>query len=83
VPSLSLLDLGSRRMAKGWIKSATAGAHGQFRKKAEAAGESTAAFARGHDSDKGKTGAQARLAENLMGLGKKSRREKLYDHRKG
>lgn len=49
-----------------FIKKATANAHGQFRKKAEAAGESTREFAKGHEHDSGKTGAQARLAETLM-----------------
>jgi hypothetical protein len=55
-------------VAKRWVKEATENSHGQFRAKAEAAGMSTAAFARKHDSDSGKTGAQARLAENLMAL---------------
>lgn len=51
-----------------WIKGATKNAHGQFRRKAEAAGESTATFAREHQGDSGKTGKQARLALTLMGL---------------
>lgn len=58
-------------MAEGrkhkWIKAATANAHGQFRAKAEAAGESTRTFAREHEGDSGKTGKQARLALALMG----------------
>lgn len=62
---------------KGWIKKATANSHGQFRAKAEKAGMSTRAFAKAHEHDSGKTGAQARLAENLMGLKKKS---PLHDH---
>lgn len=53
---------------KRWIKSATAGAHGQFKAKAEHAGESTRAFAEEHKGDSGKTGKQARLAETLMGM---------------
>lgn len=53
-----------------WIKSATANSHGQFRKKAEAAGMSTAAFARKEEGAPGKLGKQARLAETLMGLRK-------------
>lgn len=57
-------------MDRKWIAGATKNAHGQFRAKAEKAGESTAAFARAHDSDSGKTGKQARLAETLMGLRK-------------
>ena len=55
-------------MAKKWIKKATAGAHGQFRAKAEAAGESTHSYAEEHKGDSGKTGAQARLALTLMGM---------------
>lgn len=74
--SPTLADAASMAMAdkprrKNWVKSATANSHGQFRRKAEAAGKTTRAFAKEHDSDKGKTGAQARLAENLMGLSHK------------
>lgn len=54
-------------MAK-WIKAATANSPGQFRKRAEAAGESTAAFASEHAGDSGKRGKQARLAKTLMGM---------------
>lgn len=53
---------------KRWIQKATEGSHGQFRKKAEAAGESTAEFASEHAGDSGKTGKQARLAKALMGM---------------
>lgn len=63
-------------MAKRWIKAATANS-GQFRKKAEAAGKTTREFAAEHESDGGKIGEQARLAETLMGM---SRRKALYDH---
>lgn len=63
---------------KKWIKGATENAHGQFRAKAEAAGESTRQFAEEHKGDSGKTGAQARLALTLIGMNK-SRRSKLYD----
>lgn len=71
-------------MAKSshWIKGATKNAHGQFRRKAEAAGESTKEFARQHEGDSGKTGKQARLALALMGasgaIKKKSRSERWY-----
>ena len=51
-----------------WIKKATANSHGQFRKKAEAAGMSTASFAKKEEHAPGKLGAEARLAETLMGL---------------
>lgn len=70
---------------KNWIKKATANAHGQFKAKAEAAGQTTKQFARLHDKDPGKTGKQARLAETLMSMGgdkKKSRRETLYDRKR-
>lgn len=53
---------------KKWIKGATANAHGQFRRKAEAAGETTREFAREHEGDAGVTGKQARLALTLMGM---------------
>lgn len=53
---------------KRWIKAAVSNAHGQFRAKAEAAGESTKEFASEHAGDSGKTGKQARLAETLMGM---------------
>lgn len=55
-------------MAKKWIKSAVANAHGQFKAKAEHAGESTHAFAEEHKDDGGKTGKQANLAITLMGM---------------
>lgn len=55
-------------MARNWIKSATANSHGQFRRKAESAGETTRQFASEHAGDGGKLGAQARLAKNLMGM---------------
>lgn len=58
-------------MAKKWISGATANSHGQFRKKAEAAGESTGQFAKEHESSPGLLGKQARLAETLMGMHKK------------
>lgn len=65
---------------KRWIKAATENAHGQFRRKAEAVGETTREFAAKHEHDSGKTGAQARLAETLMGMHKhKSSRQRLYD----
>lgn len=55
-------------MAKKWIQSATANAHGQFKAKAKKAGESTREYANEHKGDKGKTGKQARLALTLMGM---------------
>lgn len=50
-----------------WIKGAIEHP-GALRKKAEAAGETTKEFAASHEHDSGKTGAQARLAETLMGM---------------
>lgn len=86
MPSLTITNAASRTTGmagKRWIKSATDNAHGQFRRKAEAAGESTREFAKAHEHDKGKTGAQARLAETLMGMhhAKKPRRATLYNKR--
>ena len=78
--SLSLADAASRTgpMAEGkkpkrWIAKATGNAHGQFRKKAEDAGESTREFASEHKGDPGKTGKQARLALSLISVGHKGR----------
>ena len=70
-------------MAKKWIAGATKGAHGQFRKKAEEAGESTREFAEEKKDAPGKLGKEARLASTLMAMHhdkKKSRREALYTH---
>ena len=53
---------------KKFIKAATANAHGQFKAKAEAAGKSTAEFAKEKEHAPGLLGKQARLAEALMGL---------------
>ena len=61
------------RKPKRWIAKATENAHGQFRRKAEAAGEPTKEFAAEHKGDSGKTGKQARLALALMGASHKGR----------
>ena len=66
-----------------WIQSATANAHGQFREKAERAGESTRQYADEHKSDGGKTGKQARLALALMGMHKKAPKKKAPTSAKG
>ena len=64
---------------KGFISGATANSHGQFRRKAERVGETTKEFAKEKEHAPGKLGAQARLAETLMGLSKKkSRGSVLY-----
>lgn len=57
-----------------WIKGATEGAHGQFRAKADAAGETTRQYAAEHQHDSGTTGRQARLASTLMGMHKGAER---------
>ena len=67
-------------MAKKWIQKAVPESRkGAFRKKAEAAGMSTRAFAKAHDGDTGKTGAQARLAETLMGMNHRRLRDNYKD----
>ncbi len=52
-------------MAK-WMKKAFANSHGQFKEKAEKAGESTKEYADKEKHAKGKLGKQARLA--LVGM---------------
>ena len=52
-----------------WVKNVTEHMHkGVFKAKAEAAGESTGAYASEHDDDSGKLGKQDRLAKTLMGM---------------
>jgi hypothetical protein len=88
MPHLTMLDLASRvkpmaEKKKRWISKAVPESHkGRFRAKAEAAGMSTREFAAKHAGDSGKTGAQARLAKTLMGMGKKRRGSVLYDRKK-
>lgn len=55
------------KSAKG-LNEAVSHSHGQFRAKAEAAGMSTAAYAKKEEDAPGKLGKQARLAETLMGM---------------
>lgn len=55
-------------MGQNWISKATAGSHGQFKRKAHNAGMSTRAYAEKMQNAPGRTGQQARLAKNLMGL---------------
>ena len=60
-----------------WMKAAFAGSHGQFKAKAERAGESTRAFAEKEKGAGGVTGKQANLA--LAGMNAShSRAEKRY-----
>lgn len=56
-----------------FIQEATENSHGQFRRKAEAAGMSTAAYAKREEHAPGRLGKQARLAETLMGLSHKKK----------
>lgn len=67
-------------MAKKWISKATADGKGAFRKKAEAAGETTREFADEKKDAPGKLGKEARLAGTLMGMHGKGERakSKLY-----
>lgn len=68
-------------MAGNFIAKATANSHGQFKAKAAKAGMSTAAYAKEKAGAPGKTGKQARLAETLIGLGRKKKRapaERMY-----
>lgn len=54
---------------RNWISGAINPKHkGQFKKKAQKAGESTREFAEQEQGKGGKTGAQARLALTLMGM---------------
>lgn len=65
---------------KNWIKNAIPESHrGRFKAKAEAAGKTTREFAAEHEHDSGTLGSEARLAENLMGM---TRRSRLYGKRK-
>jgi hypothetical protein len=86
MPHPTLIDVASRSMAdkpkKKWIKAATSNAHGQFRKKAEAAGETTREFAKEKEHAPGKLGEEARLAKTLMGMphGGKKKKSKMYGH---
>ena len=66
---------------KKWISKAIKPSHkGEFREKAEHAGKSTRQFAKEHEHDSGKTGAQARLAETLMGMHHGKKKSKMYSH---
>jgi hypothetical protein len=51
-------------MAKKWMKKAFANSHGQFKAKAQAAGEGTMEFAHEKEHAPGRTGRQARLVLN-------------------
>jgi hypothetical protein len=64
-----------RKVAKKWIKGAVEHP-GAFRAKAEAAGKSTAEFAKEHEDSPGTLGKQARLAETLMHMTHKPRSQK-------
>lgn len=60
-----------------WIKGAIKHP-GAFKAKAEAAGKTTREFAAEHEHDSGKTGAQARLAETLIGMSHGKRQRHRY-----
>lgn len=63
---------------KKWMKKAFEGSHGQFRAKAEAAGESTAEYAKEKEGAKGLLGKQARLAKVGMRANHKKARNSMY-----
>ena len=66
---------------KSWIKSAVPKARkGAFKAKAEAAGKTTKEFAAEKKDAPGKLGAEARLAETLMGMNHSKKKSKLYTH---
>ena len=62
-------------MASKWISGATENAHGQFRKKAEKAGMTTAAYAKKEEHAPGKLGAQAAPRRELDGTPPRWREE--------
>ncbi len=76
---LTVADMASRTMAKAkWIKKAVKPSHeGRFKKKAERAGMSTAAYADKEKDAPGTLGKEARLARTFAGMRKKS---PLHDH---
>jgi hypothetical protein len=81
----TLIDVATRTRpmaGKKWIKKAVpASRKGVFKKKAEAAGMSTAAYAKKEAGASGALGKEARLAETLMGMHKKkSSSDKMYTH---
>lgn len=65
-----------------WMKAAYANSHGQFKAKAEAAGETTKEFAKEKEHAPGKTGAQARLAERGMEANHSHLKKKMYGDKK-
>src|SRR6202021_2591267 len=81
--SPTIVDMLSRTtsMAEGkknWIKKAIPkGNRGKFKAKAEAAGETTREYAAEKKDAPGALGKEARLAQNLMGMKRKS---KMYSH---
>ena len=81
----TLIDAATRTRpmaGKKWIKKAVPESRrGVFKKKAEAAGMSTAAYAKKEAGASGALGKEARLAETLMGMHKKkSSSDKMYTH---
>lgn len=53
---------------------------GDFRRKAESAGMTTAAYARQEEHASGRLGKQARLAETLMDLSHKRKKTSMRDN---
>lgn len=71
----------AKRKPKKWIASATENSHGQFKAKAEKAGESTTEYAKEKVGAPGKLGKEARLAEALMGMHHKHKPRSAKDIR--
>lgn len=82
--SLTAVDMMNRTpMKKNWVKKAVKPENrGKFKAKAEAAGKSTAEFAKEKKDAPGTLGKEARLASTLMGMShkRKKKHETIYDH---
>jgi hypothetical protein len=71
----------SRKPMAAWIASAVKPSRkGVFRRKAEAAGMSTAAYAKKEAGASGKLGKEARLAETFARFRPKKKKGSLRDH---
>ena len=81
---LTMVDMASRTMAEGkkskWIQKGASKHPGLFKKKAEAAGESTREFAEEKKNAGGKLGKEANFALNAMGAARKARHKTMYSH---
>lgn len=69
-------------MARHWMQKAFANAHGQFRAKAKAAGESTAEYAQEKKGAGGLLGKQANLAAIGIRSAKKKKKKPDFEWRR-